>query len=246
MEPLTLILVFVVGVLAAFIGTNTGGSGLLTIPSLIFFGLPPHVAIATSRLGSVGQIGGGIFKFNKGGKVDAKLGLQLAGVSILGALLGAYALLVVSEELLGKLVGLFILVTLVFLLLKRDAGVRKSEKPAFPKHVSYFLFFLVAFWGGFFGGGTGIFATYILIFGFNQTFLESAGTRKIPGVVMVGLSLAIFALSGIVEWIPGFALMAGTAVGSYAGAGHAIKKGDGWVRGLFVVVALASAIKLIF
>ena len=125
------------------------------------------------------------------------------------------------------------------------AGLRKRDEPAFPSYVSYFLFFLVSFWGGFFGGGTGIFATYVLIFGFNQTFLEAAGTRKVPGMVLVCLPLALFALSGLVDWLPGLALMAGTAIGSYLGAGHGMRKGDGWVRGLFMVVAIVSALKLI-
>ena len=51
---ITLFLTFLIGVLASFIGAIVGGGGLLSIPFLMFIGLPPQTAIATNKFGSVG------------------------------------------------------------------------------------------------------------------------------------------------------------------------------------------------
>ena len=44
-------LLIIVGMLAGVINTLAGGGSLLTLPVLIFMGLPPNVANATNRIG---------------------------------------------------------------------------------------------------------------------------------------------------------------------------------------------------
>ena len=53
-ELLNLIAIFFIGLGSNFIGAIAGGAGLISIPFLIFTGLPPHVAIATNKLGALG------------------------------------------------------------------------------------------------------------------------------------------------------------------------------------------------
>lgn len=61
-------LLFFVGTIAGFFGSTVGGGSLLSIPFLIFLGLPPQVAIATDRFGGLGQATTALFKFWKSKK----------------------------------------------------------------------------------------------------------------------------------------------------------------------------------
>jgi uncharacterized membrane protein YfcA len=247
MEPLTLLLVAAIGFIAAFIGTNVGGGGLIVIPALIMLGLPPKTAIATMRVGSVGLLTGGIYSFSKGNKIDYRVGLPASVLALVGAYLGATTLLRLPDELVGRLVGLFIIGVLAFVIANRHIGVEKPRKPGrFSRLLGYASYLFLGFWGGIFVGGTGIFAAYALIFLFGQTFLEAAGTRKIPAVAMAAVSLIVFALGGIVDWVTGAVLAGSMLLGSYLGASYGMKKGDRWVRLLFIVFVLLSAAKLLF
>lgn len=246
MEILELAIVLIVGFISAFIGANVGGGGLITIPALIMLGLLPKVAIATMRVGSLGLIGGGLYKFNEKGKVNYGIALPAALVSLVGAYVGANALLELPDEIVSQMVGVFILIVLVFVVINRNIGIKKVENiTKRSRLLGYLAFFILGFWGGVFGGGSGIFSAYILIFFFGQTFLEAAGTRKVPGLAVTILTLAVFALGGIVDWTVGGVLLIGMLLGSLTGATYGIKKGDGWVRALFIVMVLASAVKLI-
>lgn len=65
MDIINLLMIFAVGVIAGSFGALTGGGGLITIPALIFLGLPPHSAIGTNRLGVTGIHIAGWYKFNQ-------------------------------------------------------------------------------------------------------------------------------------------------------------------------------------
>lgn len=80
---------------------------------------------------------------------------------------------------------------------------------------------------------------------FGQTFLESAGTRKIQGTAVGWTSAITFAMSGIVDWSYALVLALGMAIGSYLGVVYAVRKGDAWVRKLFIAVVLLSAMELL-
>jgi len=50
-ETLLLILLVIIGFVAGVINTIAGGGSLLTLPMLIFMGLPPSIANGTNRIG---------------------------------------------------------------------------------------------------------------------------------------------------------------------------------------------------
>jgi len=246
MDVIGLVLVFILGLVSAFIGVNVGSGGLIVIPVLMFLGLPPKMAIATMRVGSLGSSAGGIYKFHVGKKTDYKIAFPATIITLIGAFFGANFLLEVPDEILEKLIGILILLVLFFVVFSKTAGLKKHEgKSKLSKALGYLLFLPLGFWGGFFGGGTGTFMAYVLIFLFGQTFLESAGTRKIPILAYNVLSLVVFSLFGLVDWLLGVVLLVGMLIGSYVGAAYGMKKGEGWVRTLFILMMAASAIKLI-
>jgi len=244
-DILVLGLTFLVAIIASFIGTNVGGGGLISIPFLIFMGVPAQVSIASNKLGGFGMNAGGMLRFHGTDKLDKELSIKLALVGLVGAYVGARTLLVIPDQVLERLVAGFILVVLAFILVNRDLGVTGNIVSLQRRGVGYVSFFFIGFWAAFFGGGWAIFGTFALMHFFGQTFTQSAANRKLFGMTSSLVAILVYTTSGIINWAFGFTLFAGMAIGSYAGTSYGLRKGDRWIRGLFIVIVLASAIKLL-
>ena len=245
-EIITLIAVFLVGSMAGFMGSIAGGGGLISIPFLIFIGLPPQVAIATDRLGSIGQAITACYKFWKAKKIIWKHVVVLTALALAGALIGANILLSFNQENLRNVVGLALVILLPLIFLKRNIGFKKVETTKTKMLIGLAIYFLVQVFTGFFGGGTGPIIFYTLMYFFGFSIIESNATNNIPWIVLSVTSLIIFALNGLVDYKNGIVLLFGMAIGGYLGAHTALKKGDSWVKGIFAIIVIISGIKLLF
>jgi uncharacterized protein len=246
MDLLPLIGTFLVALFASFAGTAVGGFGLLIVPLLIFLGLPPQTAVATCRIGLVAGNATSIYKFHQRGKVNYQIGIPLILVSVLGAYLGSRLLLSTSGDLFEKIFGVFILFILLLTLCKKDMGVKqKMISNPLVHGMGYILQFLIGGMSAFFSGGSGILGRTVLMLFFGQTFLESAGTRKLQSVAVGLTSATVYIMSGIVNWTYALVLVVSIALGSYFGSVYALKKGDAWVRKLFMVAVFLAALRLL-
>ncbi len=245
-EALTLILVFLVGVIASFFGSTVGGGGLLSIPFLIFVGLPPQIAIATDRFGGIGQSITAFIKFYKSKKIVWKYVPLLTIISLAGSIIGANILLNINTEILHYIVGVLLLLLLPLIFIRKGIGVQRSKIKKQKIIIGLLLYFLVQIFTGFFGGGTGILIFYILMIFFGLTIIEANATNTIPWMVLSISSVIIFAYNGIIDYRIGIVLLMGMAAGGYIGAHVGIKKGNLWVKRLFVLLVVVSGIKLLF
>lgn len=245
-EIITLISVFVVGVIASFIGATVGGGGLLSIPFLIFLGLPPQIAIATNKMGAVGLSLGAIPKFWKAKHIQWQYVPLFSAAALLGAYLGANILLNLNEELLTKIVGVIIVLMLPLLFLRKELGIKRTETSKTKKAIGYLLYILVAVFGGFFGGGAGTLIFYVFMVFYGLTIIEANATGTVPWFLLSLAGFIIFAFHGLINYPIGIALFLGMLVGGRMGAHTAIKKGNQWVKILFTIIVIISGIKLLF
>jgi len=243
-EIITLLLVLIAGIAAGFFDSVLGAGGLISVPSLVFLGLPPQVAIATDRLGTIGQTITATFKFWK--KIVWKYVLIFAIISFLGSFIGANILLNVNPEILQKVVGFLLLFLLPFIFLRQRVGVRRVNPSKSKKLFGLVIYFLIMIFAGFFGQGTGPLIFYALTYFLGFTMIEVLATGIIPWFVLSLSSLIIFALNGIVDYRIGIVLLIGMAIGGYIGAHIALKKGNLWVKHLLVLFVIISGVKLLF
>lgn len=246
MEPVELLAIFIAGVIGSSFGTLVGGQSLVTIPTLLFMGIPPHAAIATNRLGMIGQPVAGWFAFHNHQHINYVLAWRLAIAASLGALLGAVLVLNISEQALRTIIISAMVFVLAFMIIEPRIGIERV-KHTFTHHdymtgmvVSFFL----GIYGGFFGAGLATFYTLLLVSLFGQTFIQAAATRKIAMVVISALASLVFIISGAVIWPFAVALLFGTSVGSYLGAHYANRIGNLWIKRMFFAVILALALSL--
>ncbi|MBI4014683.1 MAG: sulfite exporter TauE/SafE family protein [Candidatus Aenigmarchaeota archaeon] len=238
-----LVATFLVGIVASFIGAASGGGGLISLPALMFLGLPPQVAVATHKVGVLGVMTK-IRRFHRAGLIDYGVVMRAAFFALVGSYAGSTTFLAVPNVAVEKLVGAALLVMLLLTIRKKER--MKSEKPRKIMHYAgYIAFFFVGFASAFFAGIFAIFATYVLLHFFGKTFLESAGTRSVIGLATLFVSIAVFGSSGIINWPFGVALLGGNALGSHLGVEHALKKGDEWAKKIFVAVVGISSIALL-
>lgn len=244
-QNLALISVFGIGLVAGFVGAISGGGGLISIPFLIFVGLPPQIAIATSKFGGIGLSLGAIIKFFKEKKIVWNYVLPLLIVSLIGGYIGGNLLLNINQELLSKIVGFVLILLLPTIFLKKNVGTERITTSKRKKVIGIIIYFFIMIFGGFFGGGAGSLAIYIVMVMFGLTIIEANATDIVPWFCMSIFVSIIFMMNGIINYPYALVLFVGMFSGAYFGARTAIKKGEKWVKLFFVIIVLVSAVKLI-
>ncbi|AZF15284.1 hypothetical protein C4J92_1790 [Pseudomonas sp. R3-18-08] len=167
------------GIITGFVGTNTGGSVFLTVPVMIWLGIPPQSSIATARLASVGTMVAGLRHFHNQGKVDYALAFPAAALGLVGALGGTSVLLQIDPALLHKVIGGLTLLLVALSLIKKP---RSGETPpsAIRRLFGYILFIPVGMIGGLFGGQAKL-STYLFIIFLGKPSANRWGPAKSAG-----------------------------------------------------------------
>jgi uncharacterized membrane protein YfcA len=244
MDIFQLVAAFSIGAVATFMFVATGGVGLITTPSLIFLGLSPQTAIATDLFAMLGGRLGGLVGFLKTGQLDMKLAFRLSVIAAFGATIGALLLLAIDEQIMRQVLSLVLLLLLGFLILKPKAGTEDLEPSRVKVIVGHALFFLVGMWGTLIGAGVISLGSAVLLFIFHKRFLETAALLSVIGLAIGLVGMVMFGFNGIIDWSVGIVLLVGKLLGGYFGSLAAVKAGDKWVRYVFIVVVLVSAVAL--
>lgn len=245
-EPFLILTVLLIGIVVGILDAIIGGGGLISIPFLIFSGLPPQVAVATDRLGVLGQTIGSIPKYMKEKKIIWRYVLPLTLISIAGGFIGANILLTLSSDMLATSIGFAMIGILPFLFIKKHIGIKHIKTSKERKTIGFAVYFAVMILATFVSAGIGIISLYTILFFFGFTIIEANATGNVESFFFSLFILIIFGLNGIIDYALGITLFGGMMIGGYAGAHIAIKKGDVWVKGLLAVVVIVSGLKLLF
>jgi uncharacterized membrane protein YfcA len=237
--------VFTVGIIAGFINTLAGGGSLLTLPILIFLGLPTAVANGTNRLAIMTQCLFAVIGFKRKGVSNFKLSLLLSVPALIGAIIGAQ-IAVDMSDILFKRVLAFIMLLILGLILwnpRRDVGSMMSSG---RNHliITMIAFFFIGFYGGFIQVGVGfiIIAALTTINGLN---LVATNSHKvfITGIYTI-FALIVFAFNGKICWTMGLCLAAGMGLGGWIGSHWVVARGERWIRLVLTICVIAMVIKL--
>lgn len=240
---------FAAGLVGGAFGTLVGAGTMLTMPIMIFLGIPIYEVIAVNRFGVMGLTLSGYFKFRKKKLINHKISMLLAVFLTIGAFFGSRAVLGVEEMLLEKILGIAMVVILLVIVLNKNVGLKNIDSIRKGKRhylIGALMSIVIGFYLGFLGLGAGIFLIYMNIFVFSQTFLQSAGNIKLPGFVSSLIAAIVFLLNGKIIWSYAIILFISMSIGSYVGAHYSDKIGNVWIRRLSMGIVGIMALRLLF
>jgi uncharacterized membrane protein YfcA len=245
LAPEVLLLLAGAAFVAGMVDAIAGGGGLITVPALLLAGLDPASAVATNKLQGVFGTASATRSYARAGHVDLPLLWPAALGAGIGALAGSLALgAVPTKWLSGAMPVVLVLVALYFALspaIRADAGRRRIHPALFAGAVAP----VIGFYDGVFGPGAGSFYLLGLVTLVGLKLLPATGGTKLLNLASNGAALLVFALSGRIVWIAGFAMAVGTLAGAWCGSQLALRAGARLIRPALVLVSLAVAAKLL-
>lgn len=248
MEIWHFIVLVLIGVVVGFINVISGGGSLITLPILIFFGLDSTVANASNRIGNIAQNIFALAGFkSKGVKYDAYVFI-LGIAAALGAVLGTFMALEISDKAFNKILAFVMIIVVLFTIFsptKKASDVLERIHTK-SKIFGTITFFFIGVYGGFIQAGTGLLIMAALSI-INKFSFVKVNTYKVVIVLFyLTIALAIFAWKGQINWMYGLSLGVGTSIGGWLSSRWSIDKGDEWIKRFMVVSVCALAIKLWF
>jgi uncharacterized membrane protein YfcA len=244
---LTPLLLIGAGLLAGTLNSIAGGGSLLTLPLLIFIGLPPTVANATNRIAIfVGGIGA-TTSFHRRGLIPTswlKLALPPA---IVGVAVGTWGAVRIGDVAFERVLA-GVLVAGAAWMIWRPVGSPQNRAADPPDGSKRWLlmgaFFVLGLYSGFIQAGIGF--LFLALMSANGLDLVRANAFKAPLILaFTGLAVLIFARSGLLDWVAGLTLAAGQFFGAKLGVHLQVLKGQVWVRRVLTVAIVAFALRLL-
>lgn len=246
LDPLVLLALGCVGLVAGFVDAIAGGGGMLSVPALLSAGLPPVAALATNKMQSVIGTAMAVATYWRRGFIDLRRLVPAIAATFAGSLIGALVVSRVDTSLLNLAVPVaLIAIALYFLFAPKLSDADRAARLPFGPFVPL-LGFVVGFYDGVFGPGTGSFFTvgFVVLFGLGLT--RATGSTKVLNLVSNSAALVVFIPMGQVVWPIAAVMAIGQIAGGYIGARTGIRYGATVIRPLVVVVSIAMAVRLVF
>jgi len=234
------------GTVAGFLNVLAGGGSLLTLPLLIFLGLPATVANGTNRVAIFCQNIFAITGFRRQGVFPARLALLCTGPALVGSYIGANLAVEIDDQLFRRLLALIMIGILVFTAIDPIKRLRIEEGRVTPMRAAVLLvtFFVIGIYGGFVQAGVGfLIITGLLVHGLDLVRINAIKVIVIFAFTFV--ALAVFMVHGQVDYGLGLALAAGNSAGGWIGTHMAVKKGHDWIKKVVSLTVLLFALKLL-
>lgn len=230
----------VASLLAGFVDAVVGGGGLVLVPAL--FGVyptsPPATLLGTNKGASVWGTAWATVQYARRVSLNWTALAPAAAFALIGGFLGAWAVTLVSTDGLRKALPLILLAVLGYTLARKDMG--RHHAPRFhgltETLVAGGIALVIGFYDGFFGPGTGSFFVFLFVRVLGYDFLHASATAKLMNVATNAAALSLFAYTGHIWWHVAAVMAVTNVLGSLLGTHMALRRGAGFVRGMFVVV----------
>jgi uncharacterized membrane protein YfcA len=237
-----------VGFVVGFINTVAGGASLISLPILIFLGLPPAVANGTNRVAIVLQTAMAVAGFRSKGVSTFPFNLYLGVSALIGSILGAYIAVDIKGETFNRILAIIMVVVVFIIVFKPKVNVSELEERIHGKYrwLGMLAFFFIGIYGGFINAGIG-FVIILFLHYFHRLSLVKANATKVAVVFLYTLAaLVVFILNDKVIWKVGLVLAVGNGLGAWFSSRISVNKGDGYIKVFLVGMVIVMAIKLWF
>ena len=247
MELLELaLLLFGIALVAGCIDAMAGGGGLITVPALLWAGLPPVQALATNKAQAVFGSFAATVRFLRAGAIDLRATALAVGCTFLGSAAGAFAVQVLESDLLAGLVPVLLIAFSLYFLFSPRVSDLDSRRRFGDRAFALTVGTGVGFYDGFFGPGTGTFFAvgFVALLGYNLR--RATAHTKLLNFTSNLAALLLFIAGGQVVWSLALAMAVGQFIGGWIGAHLVLSHGARLVRPALVMASLAVSAHLLW
>jgi uncharacterized membrane protein YfcA len=240
-------LIIASGLAAGFINAVSGGGAMLTVPALIFIGVPPGVANGTNRVAVFIQNIAALAAYQRLQVTNYTLGVSLAVPATVGSLLGAMVSVRLNDDFFRTILG-FVLLLLIGPIVAEPRLNAKAAARRSPSQAGWFLwavFFFLGVYGGLLQIGVGIFILVALSSLGGLDLVLANGVKVFIVLCLTGLALVVFIVDGKVAWSAGLLLAVSNATGAWFGAYWGVRQGAYWIRVVLVGTVVIMALQLL-
>jgi uncharacterized membrane protein YfcA len=248
METITLLMLFSAGIAAGMCNAVAGGGTFFSFPVFLATGIPPIVANASNSIAVWPGNVMAVINYRKQLMAHAGEIKTTIFISFIAGVMGAILLFYTGNAAFEKMIPyLILLATLLFMFggklkaLFTPSGGTEQLKPSIMTRMFEFV---VALYGGFFGGGLGIMLMASLqLTGFRDIHLNNA-LKNLLGAVISFAAFIIFSFSGIVHWPYTLVAFTGAIIGGFLGARLAKSLSAKYLR--IVVIAFGCCLTVYY
>jgi uncharacterized membrane protein YfcA len=232
---------------AGFIDAVVGGGGLIQTPFLLitFPKMPLPVLFGTNKIAALAGTSIAAFKYAKKITFNYKLLFVIALSCFISSFLGAKIVSHIDSNILKPVILIILIAIAIYTFFKKNLGAHQTKELSLNKQMLYgsAIGLIVGFYDGFFGPGTGSFFVlgFVIILGFE--FVKASAYAKIVNCITNISALIVFIKQG--HYILQLAILLAlfNIIGSIIGSHMALKKGNGFVRVIFLVIVSVMILK---
>jgi uncharacterized membrane protein YfcA len=246
--PFDILILVGAGLFAGFVNTMAGGGSLLTLPLLIFLGLPPATANGTNRIAIIVSASSATLGFRSKNISSFPLSIYLGIAAFFGALIGSRIAVEIDGLLFNKILAIIMIVVVVLMVFKPNykADLLQARTTGKTLIWSMVAFFFIGIYGGFINAGIGFIIMLFLNYVNKLDLVRVNATKVTLVLIYTTAALATFILSGHIDLKYGIALAVGNAAGAFFASRYAVKKGEGVIKTVMMVMVVAMSVKLWF
>lgn len=215
----SLILLFFVGLVAGAMNAAAGGGSFITFPALIFAGVPPVAANASSTVALFPGSLASAWKFKEYIRPFPDISMTIMVVlTAMGGIAGGLLLLYTPSASFNQIVPWLLLTGSLAFAFGRQLGNKLRQHVRIGPGVIFAGQLLLGIYGGYFGGAVGIMMMAVWsLFGLSDMMVINANKTLLVGIANV-MAVVLFIIAGKVYWKDTTVMMIATILGGYFGA----------------------------
>ena len=235
--------------LAGMMDSIAGGGGLISLPTYLFVGLPPHLALGTNKFSS---FWGTLFATNnylRNKMIDVKIAVISAAAALLGSWLGTRTVLLIKPDFLNYILIILIPIIAVITILNQNLGLHNLSTGVNVRR-KYGLGFLagliIGFYDGFFGPGTGTFLILFYAILLKYDYVTANGNTKVVNLASNFAALVTFACSGKILYSLAIPAACFGIMGNLLGSRMVVLRGNKFIRKMFILALILLMARVVW
>lgn len=243
---MTLLLLFLTGLIAGTVDAIAGGGGLISLPILLSLGIPPALSFGTNKLQSTLGTLVATQRYYRHGLISTGQIYEGVIFGLIGSIAGSLLSQALNPALLQHLVPILLAGIFLYSLFTPRLG-DQEHLPRMSAHWFYFIFgCTLGFYDGFVGPGTGSLWVFVLTYFMGYNLIKATAYTKLLNLNSSIIATICFAIGGNIDYRIALCMALGQVIGGMVGSHLAIKRGSKIIRPLFICMVAITVLTLTY